>query len=233
MIAMNDRPTIAGATLGPNPAIEAPGLTHPADVLLLSRLRWFAFLLTIVYGAVLIWVLSTRDDLHQPLVVLLGLRVTLALVFLGVLFGPMAETPSRLRWCELALFGGLAICLALSPYLIGGDLIRAGDGPGFLAHEKGILIELLILMFAHGMLIPHDARRASVVVVTLSLAPFSALGLLLMGQETPAPILAELHTVEHIGQNALIVLIGAGLAIYAAATLNRLRSQAHGATRRG
>jgi hypothetical protein len=252
MIAINDRPAIAEAELEPNPVIEAsspegtetspgvglvpgstPSLSDPADVLLLGRLRWFAFLLTIIYGAVLIWVLSSRDDLHQPLVVLLGLRVTVAMVLLGLLFGPMAETPSHLRWSELALFGGLTVCLTLSQYLIGRDLIGAGDLPGVLAHEKDGLIERVILMIAYAMLIPNDARRAAIVVLTMALAPFLATGILLTGHETPAPILAELRIVEPIGQDVLTVLIGAALAVYGASSLNRLRSGARRAPRFG
>src|SRR5262249_22066497 len=117
------------------------------------------------------------------------------------------------RLFELALFGGLTACLMLSLYLIGRDGIRAGDVSGFITLEKDGLIELLILMIAYGMLIPNKPRRAAAVVLTMSLAPFLAGSVLLASEPAPTPVLEALRTVEHVGQIALFVLIGAGLAI--------------------
>jgi hypothetical protein len=230
MLAIDDRPARAEAAWEPSPAIGPPRLTNPDDRLLLHRLRWVAFGLTIVYGTVLIWVLSTRDDLHQPAVVLLGLRVTLGMAFLGLLFGPIAEIPSRLRWCELAVFGGLAIGLALSQYLIGRDLVRANDGPKLLAFEQDLLVELLILMFAYGTLIPSSAPRTAGIVAMMALAPILALVTLLMSEAVSTPILESLRSLEYAGQNALTVGIGAGLAIHAGSTQGRRRPVPQGIT---
>jgi serine/threonine-protein kinase len=211
----------------------APSLTGETDVLLLSRLRSVAFFLLVAYAVALIWVVSTRDDLHEPRVVLLGSRVALVMVILGLLFNPVVSVPGRLRWLELALFGGLTLCLIVAQFLVDRGLIRAGDVPGLIAHEKTGVIELLILMVAYGMLIPNDPRRTAAVVLTMALAPFLALSLLLESEETSAEVFAGLRNVEYAGQNALIVLIGAGLAIYGSSILNRLRSDLHGARRFG
>src|SRR5262249_54540464 len=104
--------------------------------------------------------------------------------------------------------------LILSQYLTGRDWIRAGHSYGFLAHEKDGLIELLILMIAYGLLIPSTPWRAVPVVLTMALAPFLVLTVLWVSDPALVPVLAELGTVEHIGQDALVVLSGAGLAIY-------------------
>jgi hypothetical protein len=191
-----------------------PSLSSQTDTLLLNRLRWVAFLMVLAYGIAMIWVLATRDDLHQPMVVLLGLRVTLAMVILGLLFGELASSPSHLRWAELALFGGLTVCLVISQCLIGRDLVRAGDISGVLAHGNDGLLELLILIFAYGVLIPNAPGRSAGVVLTMALAPFLALAILLVNGEISARVLADLRTIELVGRNALIVLIGAGLAIH-------------------
>ncbi|HZW35001.1 MAG TPA: hypothetical protein VFF52_30030 [Isosphaeraceae bacterium] len=187
-----------------------------SDALLRTRLRWLAFVMVLAYGIALIWVLATREDLHQPMVVLLGLRVTVAMVILGLLFGELSTSRSHVRLFELALFGGLTVCLTLSQYLIGRDELRAGQLSGFLVLEKDGLIELLLLMIAHALLIPNTPRRGALFVLTMALAPFLALTVLWVSEPAAAPVLAELGTVEHLGQNALVVLSGAGLAMCAA-----------------
>jgi hypothetical protein len=229
MITINDPPAIETVEREPDLAIatvrresSAPtcavdfmrGPTSspisPADALLLTRLRWVAFVMLMVYGIALIWVLATRDDLHQPMVVLLGLRVTLVMIILGLLFGELAASPSHVRLFDLASFGGLTVCLTLSQYLTGRDWIRAGHLSGFMAHEKDGLIELLILMITYGLLIPSTPRRAATVVLTMALTPFLGLTVLFVSDPASAPVMAELGRVEHVGQNVLVVLSGAG-----------------------
>jgi serine/threonine-protein kinase len=211
----------------------APSLTSETNDLLASRLRSVAFFLLVAYTVALLWVVATRDDLHEPRVVLLGLRVTLVMVVLGLLFNPALAIPSRLRWLELALFVGLTLCLTIAQYLVDRELIQAGDIARLIAQEKTGVIELLILMIAYGMLIPNDPRRTAAVVLTMALAPFLALSFLLESEETSEAVLAGVRNVEYAGQNALIVLIGAGLAIYGSALLNRLRTEVHEARRYG
>ena len=213
MITIHDPTAIETVEQGPDWAITTPGRSSLPNALLLTRLRGVAFVMLMVYGIALIWVLATRDDLHQPMVVLLGLRVTLVMIILGLLFGELAASPGHVRLFDLALFGGLTVCLTLSQYLIGRDWIRAGQLSAFMAHQKDGLIELLILMIAHALLVPNTPRRAAMVVLMMSLAPFLALTALFVSEPATARIMAELGTVEHLGQNALIVLSGAGLAI--------------------
>jgi serine/threonine-protein kinase len=66
----------------------------------------------------------------------------------------------------------------------------------------------------------------------MALAPLISFALLL---DSPGaePVLQELLKVEPAGTNALILLIGAGLAIYGAHVLNSLRAQLHEASRYG
>jgi hypothetical protein len=212
MIATDDPPGVAGFEHPRDTATRS----IPADVRLLARLRWITFVMLLTYGIALIWVVSTRDDLHQPMVVLLGLRVTLVMIVLGLLFGEFASSPGHVRRFKLALFGGLTVCLALSQYLIGRDGLRAGQLAGFVILAKDGLIELLILMIAYGLLVPDAPRRAAVSILTMALAPFLALTVLLVSEPASAGFLVELRAAEQVGLNALMVWIGAGLAWYAA-----------------
>ena len=213
-IATANRPSSAPS--GAAELVPTPSRSGPAGAGLVTRLRWVAFVMLLVYGMALIWVLATRADLHQPVVVLLGLRVTLAMIILGLLFGELSTSTSHVRLFELALFGGLTVCLALSQYLIGRDMIAANQLAGFLVQEKDGLIELLILMIAHALLILNPLRRGALFVLTMALAPFLALTVLWVSEPATAPVLAELSTIEHLGQTVLIVLSGAGLALYGA-----------------
>jgi hypothetical protein len=212
MITMDDPPVVAGFER----PLETETRSIPTDALLLARLRWVTFVMWLTYGIALIWVVSTRDDLHQPMVALLGLRVTLVMIVLGLLFGEFASSPRHVQLFKLALFGGLTVCLALSQYLIGRDGLRAGQLAGFVILAKDGLIELLILMIAYGLLVPDTPRRAAVSIMTMALAPYLALTALLMSEPAAARSLVELHAAEQVGLNALMVWIGAGLAWYAA-----------------
>jgi hypothetical protein len=213
MITINDPPAVAAIERPAAWPLKTPSPSHPEDAGLRTRLRWVALVMLMTYGIALIWVLATRDDLHQPLIVLVGLRVTLAMIVLGLLFGELSTSLSHLRLFGLALFGGLTVCLSLSDYLLGRDWIRTGELPRFLAQEKDSLIELLILMVAYGLLLPERARVRALVILTMGLAPFLALTVLLFSEPASPAVLAELCSIEHVGQNALIVLAGAGLAI--------------------
>src|SRR5262249_6420741 len=217
----------SSAPSGAAELVPTPSRSGPFGAELVARLRWVAFAMLLVYGMALIWVLATRADLHQPVVVLLGLRVTLAMIILGLLFGELSASTSHVRHFELALFGGLTVCLALSQYLIGRDEIRAGRLAGFLVKEKDGLIELLILMIAHALLIPNSLRRGALFTMMMALAPFLALTVLWVSEPAMAPVMAELGTIEHLGQIVLIVLSGAGLTICGA----HLRTKALSAVR--
>jgi hypothetical protein len=212
MITIDDPPAVAGCER----PLDTATRSIPADAMLLARLRWVTFVMLLTYGLALIWVVSTRDDLHQPMVVLLGLRVTLVMIVLGLLFGEFASSPRHVRLFKLALFGGLTVCLALAQYLIGRDGIRTGQLAGFVILAKDGLIELLILMIAYGLLVPDTPQRAAVSILAMALAPFLALTALLVSGPASAGSLVELRAAEQVGLNALTILIGAGLAWYAA-----------------
>jgi hypothetical protein len=212
MITIDDPTAVAGFER----RLDRASRSIPSDGLRLTRLRWVTFVMLFTYGIALIWVLWTRDDLHQPMVVLLGLRVTLVMIVLGLLFGEFASSPAHVRVFTLALFGGLTACLALSQYLIGRDGIRAGQLADFVILAKDGLIELLILMIAYGLLVPDTPRRAAVSLLTMALAPFLALTVLLVSEPASAGFLLEPRAAEQVGLNALMVWIGARLAWCAA-----------------
>src|SRR5262245_14233347 len=163
MITIDGLPAVAGFER----PLDRATRSIPTAALLLARLRWVTFVMLLTYGIALIWVLSTRDDLHQPMVVLLGLRVTLVMIVLGLLFGEFASSPGHVRLFKLALFGGLTMCLALSQYLIGREGMRAGQLASFVILAKDGLIELLALMIAYGLLVPDAPRRAAVSILSM------------------------------------------------------------------
>lgn len=210
---------------------HAPSLTTETNALLQDRLRAAVVFLLVACGLLLTWVLISYTNALPA--VMLGLRILLLAPLLVILIRqPMLPT-AHLRRIEAAIFGGMTIIQMVAEYIGSRALIQSGDVPGLIALEKNGVIGLVFLMVLYGMLIPSEPRRAARVVLSMAIAPLLVMAILLEREEPTTQIIERLGAVDHTGVNALFVLLGAGLSIYGAAVLNRLRSEVHEARRFG
>ena len=170
----------------------------------------------------------------MPVVFLMGLRVVVAACVAGVLMSRIVLAPVQVRALEYVLFGAVTVISVISQYQGNLELLRTGDVVGVIAYVKDGVIGMFALMVLYGMFIPNDTLSTARVVLTMALAPVLAFALLLQVEHPElASVIERLRSVEAAGTNALILLIGAGLAIYGSYVLNGLRFQLHEASKFG
>ena len=196
------------------------------------RLSAAALFLAVAYGLFLAFYFATREEFGGVFPLLLGLRMALAIAAAALLFSRLDLGPGGVKAVEYTLFGGMTILLAISQYHTNLDFLRVGNTAAVIAMQKNGVIQLVILMVLYGMIIPNDARAAARAILTILLIPLAGMALLAERPDV-AQMVARLRTTEPAGTNALILLIGAVLAIYGAYALNGLRTELHAARRLG
>ena len=219
----------AGAVGFAREGLTLGGETH---TLRRERLKAAAFLLAVAFGVFFVWIVATFKIDRAEVAVLFGLRAVLSAGIAAVLASKMEIGRSSLRGLEVGLFGGLMILLCISQYLIGMDLARREDLAGLVAYSKNGVIQAIVLMFLYATLLPNDTLTAARATFLMALAPVFVSVLLIEHPEV-AHLLQGLRNTEHFGSNALVLLVGAGMATYAARILHHLRSELHEARRLG
>ena len=231
-----------GGAPGPKPSAgvgmregSLASMTGEINSLRQDRLRSCAIFLAVAYGVIFFWILGTSTARLAGLTMtLMGSRAVLAAVIATLLWRAVALDPPKVRIMEYTLFGGMTVILMLSQYIINLELLRAGDTAGSISYIKNGLLQMFILMFLYGTFIPNPPRITAQVVVTMALAPVLS-QMFLMESPDLAEIIQEMRLTSHeqAGSNVVILLIGAGLAIYSSYTLNGLRAEIHEAKKFG
>ncbi|WP_435008659.1 serine/threonine-protein kinase [Tundrisphaera lichenicola] len=208
-------------------------LAGETNTLRRSRLAAASIFLAVAYTVLLAWILLTGDDANHHMVwVMAAVRLALAATLAVVLVRDVPMTAAQVRWAEFSLFGGLTTIVVISQFVVNRDLLLAGDVPGTVAYMKNGIIQMYALMFLYGVFIPNHWKIAARVILTMSLAPLVSLALLMEHPEL-LDVIHRVRSIESPGTNFLILLIGAGLAIYGAHVLNGLRVELHDARKFG
>jgi len=210
----------------------AASLSGEIRTLQRSRLGSASLILVLLYALLVTWNLTTGIGSLGHVLLLMGARLAIAAVVAGLCYSSVPLAAGRLRQLEYVLFGGMTLLLLVSQCLINSELLRAGDLDRMIVYVKNGMIQLFVLMTLYGMYIPNNARSAARMVLTMALVvPLVAIYL---GEQTDiAEIMARYRSIEHVGANTILALIGATLAIYGAHVLNGLRTELHEARKFG
>jgi serine/threonine-protein kinase len=197
-----------------------------------SRLAATAFLLALIYLVLLVWNLSSGAREITAIWVLMGARLCLAAAVAGLLMGRFTLSAKMVRAAEFVLFGGLTIMLAISQYVVIIALVGRGDIAGTIAFLKNGVSQMIVLMLLYGTFIPNSPRTVAKVVSAMVLTVLFGYAILTERSQVDH-VLNQLRSVEQAGSNVLFLLIGAGIAVFGAATLNGLRNELHKALKFG
>jgi serine/threonine-protein kinase len=214
---------------GPSPRVEvvAGSGVHLSDEtrsLLGVRLRAVALAMSCAFGAFLIRDLWLAGHYLDPLV--RSFHVVVVAAFLASFAALSLRRPiplRRLRALELVLFGmTIAFFITIHYRLV---LLRVADGNRvmLMATVKNTVLFVFAMIVLYGMFIPNTWRRAAAVVgVMVAATLLSPLALRVIHPEV-FRFAAPLLTFEIVSENILMLVIGAGVTVYATHIINALR----------
>ncbi|MDX2035792.1 MAG: serine/threonine-protein kinase [Isosphaeraceae bacterium] len=197
-----------------------------------ERLGHICVVLTLIYATLFLWNLMTLEHSLQLVWATMALRLAFVVLLGLMLISPVPLTPKHVKWVELLLFGGLTLILSASQYVASRRLLLLSDEVMLVAFEKNGVLQMFTLMLLHGALVPNRPRQAAAVIVPMALLPAAALVMVMVSPECEE-FYDSLKTTEQIGSNILFLVIGAGVSIYSAWMVNRLRRELHEAKKLG
>jgi serine/threonine-protein kinase len=152
------------------------------------------------------------------------------LVALGIIHVWLANdremTLPQLRTLELALFGMVAMLLAASQYRLLLFRYRQEDAALVLGAMKSGVLMTLVLMLIYGTFIPNNWRRATLVITLLALSPVAVSWLVPTLHPELRAVATRLAGFEQASEDALMLLIGAVVAISGAPIMGALSARA-------
>ncbi len=194
------------------------------------------------YGLVTTWIflsnnsgtLTVDGGRFSIRMMLCALRCVIAAVVAVGMVRWIPETRRATRAVEYALFLGITLSYMASEYFVGLDLLRRGPSsiPIFLAFDKNIVIELLVLMIIYGTLIPNRASIAARMLVLMFVGPV-AVRYLLLHHSDLGQVHEELMRAEDLLVNPMFQAIGMAMAIHGSFLTNGLRTELHRARKLG
>jgi serine/threonine-protein kinase len=180
--------------------------------LLAARLAAAAQWLALILGLLLAHhVLDHEPD--RPML-LVHAWVVLALLIVHLwMANDRSLTLRQLRAVELLIFGLAAVLLATSQYRQLVFRGRAGDAALVLAARNSSVLATLVLLLTYGIFIPNGWRRAAAVIAPMALAPILAAWMAVAGHPELAVTAARAAGLELWGDNLLMLVCGAVLAV--------------------
>jgi serine/threonine-protein kinase len=226
-------PSVSGEGLGgaaPRVEVVAGSGVHLSDEtrsLLRVRIRAVALAMSCAFGAFFIRNLALAGHYLDPLLVAFHAFVVAAFILSFVaLSGQRPIGLRRLRALELALFGMTIAFFVTTHYRIVQLRVAEGDRVMLVATVKNTVLFVFAMVVLYGMFIPNTWRRAAAVVSAMIAATIlSPLALRVLHPDV-FRFAAPLLTFEVVSENALMLVIGAGVTVYAARVINDLRVEA-------
>ncbi len=212
------------------------------EVLRRRRLGATAAFLAGNYGLVATWIFLSNNSGTLTVdggrlsirMMLCALRCLIATVVAVGMARWIPHSRRATRAVEYGLFLGITLSYMASEYFVGLDLLRRGRSsiPIFLAFDKNIVIELLVLMILYGTLIPNRASVAARMLVVMFAGPVIVRYLLLHHSDL-GPVHEELMQAEDLLVNPMFQAIGMAMAIHGSFLTNGLRNELHRARKLG
>ncbi len=201
---------------------EKPATT--TDPLRRSRVRAAALFLTITLTALLAWRASTTGG---RLLAFQGTVVIALSLALAVLSSRVTLSARLVKGLEFLVFGLTAAYLSARQYQQMTVWAAAGDEASLVWAVKTTMFGTMLLAFAYGMLIPNTWRDAARVVVAIVTLPVLTEFLLLLTHESAFRVAWRYASWVRVGEDALTMLIAAGLSVYGTYVINALRCEAY------
>jgi hypothetical protein len=206
----------------------ASSFVNDTAKLLRSRLFAVALILgslTAVRYIFSVFVPDTGEGMAGPS---LATRTLFSFAIAGLLGSRQIFTLKQLRAIEYLFFGLQTLTILVTQYLISSELITRGDVLGVVAFDKNGVIRILVLMLLYGVVIPNDPKVTARVVLTMAIGPPVILAMLTQVHAANGTM-AQMVAGEVAASNAVFVVLGAAVAIFAAYVVNGLRKDLHDA----
>jgi serine/threonine-protein kinase len=191
---------------------QSVGRTAEARDLLSARLAAAAQWLALILGLLLVRHLLYPETDRGMLLVHAWVVFALGIVHIWVA-NDRTLTVRQLRAVELLIFGLPAVLLATSQYRQMLFQSRGGDAAVVLAAMNSSVLASFVLMTTYGIFIPNDWRRAAAVITPMALAPVLTAWMVSAGHPEVATTAARAGGWVPWGDNLLMLLCGAVLAI--------------------
>jgi eukaryotic-like serine/threonine-protein kinase len=211
----------------------ATSFVNDTAQLLRSRLVAVA----LFYGSIIgvryvfsVFVPDTGEGLAGPSLVA---RALFSFAVAGLLASRRDFSLKQLRAIEYLFFGLHTLTILAVQYFVSSELILRGDALGVVAFDKNGVIRILVLMLLYGVVIPNDPKVTARVVLTMAIGPSIILALLTQLHSANGTIMGQMVAGEMAASNAVFVVLGAAVAIFAAYVVHGLRKDLHDAKRLG
>ncbi len=202
-------------------------LSDETRSLLRIRLRAVALAMSCAFGAFLVrdfWIAGHYRD--PILMVFHTVVVTAFLASYAALSGKRPIALGRLRALELALFAMTIAFFITIHYRLVQLRAAEGDRIMLMATVKNTVLFVFAMITLYGMFIPNTWRRAAAVVAAMLAATvLSPLALAILHPGV-FRFVAPLLTFETASENILMLVIGAGVTVYATHIIYTLRVEA-------
>jgi serine/threonine-protein kinase len=222
LMAISDSTASGGPSLGPQP------LSSVTDPLRRARVRAAALFLVITLSAMLTWRWATVGG--RLLALQAGVVAILTLA-LGLLWSHVPLSARRVRLLEFLVFGLTALYLSARQYQQMTVWVASANEAELVGAVKTTMIGTILLVFAYGMLIPNTWREAARVVGAIVALPVLTELLLLWTHPAAYDIAVRYASGRRVAEDAMHMVIAAGLSVYGTHVINALRSQAFEARR--
>lgn len=214
---------------GPSPRVEVVAgsrvqLSEETRSLLRIRLRAVALTMTLAFGAFLIRDTWLAGHYRDPL--LRNFHIAVVAVFaisFGVLSSRLSITLRQLRALELLLFGMTIAFFVTIHYRLLQLRVAEGDKVMLMATVKNTVLFIFAMIVLYGMFIPNTWRRAAAVVSGMVAATVVSPVALRIFHPEVYRFAAPLFTFEIVSENILMLVIGAGVTVYASHIIYALR----------
>lgn len=193
--------------------------------LLRNRLAAVAIILAVFYFVRFLFSLAYPDSGEGHAGTTFAIRVVLSIAVLSVVMSRLSLTLRNLRVIEYIFFGVHTAIILHNVYSITGEMIAAGDPTSAIALGKNCLVRMLTLMMLYGVLIPNDPRVAARTISAMAAGLVGVLVLLRYQLFDQSEVARQVVGGEIALSNALYVILGAGVSIFAAHVLNHLRRE--------
>ncbi len=241
--AARDRPDSATSPAGPVRQRLAVITTTPVkllaenEVLLRTRLQAVTIIFLLGFSLFFLRNLLGRTWFDASVSKLTWASHTFLLGFLGSSFALLAGdrklTYDQLRRLEVWTFGLITGFLAILHYRTILRYSYSEEAIEVLALAKNLTLYSFMLMVIYGLFIPNTWQRAARVVAMLALTPVLVAIAVRVRHHDIYELAPQFLSFEMISDHTVIMLIGAGIALYGSYIINRLRTEVHEARQLG
>lgn len=218
------------------PTGPAPGVAE-TEALLRPRLQAVVLIFLLVFSLFFLRNLMGRTWFDASVSKLTWASHTFLLGFLScslaLLIGDRKLSYEQLRRLEVWTFGLITGFLAILHYRTILRYSYSEEALEVLALAKNLTLYSFMLIVVYGLFIPNTWQRAARVVAMLGLTPVLVAIAVRIRHQDIYQLAPEFLSFEMISEHLVIMLIGAGIALYGSYSLNRLRTEVREARQLG